>query len=99
MGCLRCDPVGGTHTGSIWNDSVEVPKLCINQIKLLGFQDGFFFRLGMFGCDVLCYRLEKGFEKPIQEDHILKLDLTQIVASPPLMDVVDYMGHSVLAAG
>ena len=40
--------------GSIQNDNVKVSRLCINQIKLLGFQDGLLFRLGTFRCDVLC---------------------------------------------
>ena len=98
MGCPRCILVGGTCTGSIWNDSVQVPRLCINQIELMGFQDGLLFGLGTFRCNVLCYRLEQGFEEPIQEDPVIKLDLTQTMASPPLMDVVGYVGRSILAA-
>ena len=97
MGCLWCVTVGGTWTGSVWNDSVKVPRLCINQIKLLGFQDGLLFILGTFGCDILCYRWEQGFEEPIQEDLVIKLDLTQTTASSPLMDVVGYMGRCILA--
>ena len=56
MGCTQCIPIGGFYMGSIWNDSVKVSKLCLDQIKLLDFQDGLLFRLGMFRCDVLCYR-------------------------------------------
>ena len=85
--------------GSIWNDGVEVSKLCVDQVKLLGFQYGLFFGLGMFGCNVLCYGWDQGFEKPIQEDHVIKLDLAQTMASPSLMDVVSYMGRGVLVAG
>ena len=62
--------------GSIWNDSVKVSRLCIDQIELLGFQYGLLFRLGMFGCDVLCYGWEQGIEEPIQENPIIKLDCT-----------------------
>ena len=52
----------------------------------------------MFGCEVLFYGWEQGFEKPIQEDPVVNLDFTQTVSLLPLMDVVSYMGHSVLAA-
>ena len=65
MGCPQCIPIGGACTGSIWNDGVNVFRLCIDQIKLLGFQDGLLFILGTFGYDVLCYRWEQGFEEPI----------------------------------
>ena len=58
MGCPRCIPVGCAYTGSIWNDGVKVSRLCIDQIKLLGFQDGLLFGLGTFGCDILCYGWE-----------------------------------------
>ena len=84
--------------GSIWNDSVEVPRLCINQIKMLAFQYGYLFGLGTFKCDVLCYRWEQGFKEPIQEDPVIKLDLTQTMASLPLMDVVSYVVRSILEA-
>ena len=56
MGFPRCIPVGSARTGSIWNDGVKVSRLCIDKIKLIGFQDGLLFGLGMFRCDVLCYR-------------------------------------------
>ena len=82
--------------GSIWNDSVKVSRVCIDQIKLLGFQYGLLFGLGTFICDVLCYGWEQGFEKPIQEDPVIKLDLTQTTAMSPLMDVVSYVGHSIM---
>ena len=96
MGYPQCIPVGGTHAGSIWNDGVKVSRLCIEHIKLMGFQDGLLFGLGTFGCDVLCYRWEQGFKEPIQEDPFIKLDLTQTTKSPPLMDVVSYVGCSIL---
>ena len=51
--------------GSIWNDGVKVSRLCIDQIKLLGFQDGLLFELGTFRCDVIFFRWEQGFEEPI----------------------------------
>ena len=56
MGCPWCILIGGACTGSVWNDGVKVSRLCIDHIKLLGFQDGFLFKLGMFECDVLCFR-------------------------------------------
>ena len=58
MGFPRCISVGSALMGRIWNDSVKVSRPCIDQIKLLGFQDALLFRLGIFGCDVLCYRWE-----------------------------------------
>ena len=41
----------------------------------------------------------KNFKEPIQEDPIIKLDFSQTTTLPPLMDVVNYMCHSALAAG
>ena len=56
MGFPQCILIGGAFMGSIWNDSVKVSRICIDQIKLLGFQDGFLFGFVMFECDILCYR-------------------------------------------
>ena len=56
MGCPQCILVGGTCMVSIWNDNVKASRLCIDQIKLLGFQDGLLFGLGMFICEVLRQR-------------------------------------------
>ena len=98
MGCPRCIPVRGAYVGSICKDSVKVSRLCIDKIKLLGFQDGLLFGLGTFGCDVLCYRWEQGFKEPIQKYLVIKFKLTQTMALPTLMDVVGYVGHSILAA-
>ena len=82
--------------GSIWNDGVEVSRLCVDEVKMLGLQDGLFLCLGMFGGDVLGYRWQQGFQELVQEDPVIKLDLAQVVTSPPLMDVVGDVGHSVL---
>ena len=38
--------------GSVWNDDVKVSRLCIDEIKLLGFQDGLLFGLGHHSCIV-----------------------------------------------
>ena len=84
--------------GSIWNDGAQVSKLSIDQVKLLGFQYGLLFRLRTFGCDVLCYGWEQGFEEPIQKDPVVKLNLTQTTTLPPLMDVVGYMGRSIVVS-
>ena len=99
MGCPWCIAVGGACAGSIWDDGIQVSRLSIDEVKLLSFQYGLSFGLGMFGCDVLCYGWEKGLDKPIQSDPIVKLDLTQTTTLPPLMDVVSYMGGSVLVVG
>ena len=56
MGCPWCIPIGGAYTGSVWNDSVKVSRLCIDKIKLLGFKYGLLFKLGTFRCDILCYK-------------------------------------------
>ena len=62
--------------GSIWNDVVQVPRLSIDKVKLLGLQYGLFFGLGMFGRDVLYYGWEQGLKELIQEDPIVKLYFT-----------------------
>ena len=85
--------------GSIWNDGVQVSILSVDQFKLLGFQYGLLFGLRMFGCDILCYGSEQGFEKPIQEYPVVKLYFAQTTISLPLMDVVGYICHSALAVG
>ena len=71
VGCPLCITVGGTRMGSVWNDSVQVSKLGINEIKLSGLQYGLFFILGMFKCDFLCDGWEKSLKEPIQEDHVV----------------------------
>ena len=68
--------VGGTWTGSVWNDGIQVSRLGIDEVKLLGLQYGLLIGLGRFGCDVLCYGQEQGLEEPIQEDPVVKLDFT-----------------------
>ena len=85
--------------GGVWNDDVQISRLGVDKVKLLGFQYGLLFELGTFRCDILCYGWEQGFEKPIQEDPVIKLDLAQTTMLPPLMDVVGYMCHGALAAG
>ena len=51
--------------GSVWNDSVKVSRLCVNDVKLTRLQDGLFLCLGMFGGDVLGYRWQQGFQEPV----------------------------------
>ena len=85
--------------GSIWNDSVQVSRLGINEIKLLGLQYGLFFRLGMFRCDVLCDGRGQSLEELIQEYLVIKLDLTQATAPLPLMDMISDVSGGVLAIG
>ena len=60
--------------GGIWNDGIQVFRLSIDEVKMLGLQYGLFFGLGMFGCDILCYGWKQGLKEPIQEDHEIKLD-------------------------
>ena len=76
MGCPQCITIGGASTVSIWNDGVQVSRLSVNEVKLLGVQYGLVFGLGMFGCDVLFYGWEQGLKEPIQEDPVVKLDFT-----------------------
>ena len=54
--------------GSIWNDGIQVSRLGIDEVKLLGLQYGLFFRLGTFKCDILCDGWEQSIKEPIQED-------------------------------
>ena len=89
--------VGGTRTGSVWNDSIQVSRLGIDEVKLLGLQYGLFFRLGMFRCDVLYYGWEQSLKEPIQEDQVVKLDLTQATVLSPLMDMISDVSGGVLA--
>ena len=56
MGCTQFVLVGGSYMRSIWNDSVKVSRLCVDEVKLLGLQDGLFLYLGTFRGDVLVYR-------------------------------------------
>ena len=99
MGFPWCIPVGGVWTGAVWNDGVQISRPGVDKVKLLGFQYGLLFGLRTFGCNILCYGWERGFEKPIQKDPFVKLDLAKNMASPPLMDVVGYMRRSALAIG
>ena len=62
----------------------------------MGLQYGLFLYFGMFGGDVFGYRWQQGFQEPVQEDPVIKLDLAQAATLPPLMDVVGDVGRSVL---
>ena len=63
----------------------------------MGLQDGLFLYLGTFGGDVLGYRWKNGFQEPVQEYPIIKLDLANAAKSPLPMDVVGDVGRYVLA--
>ena len=76
MGFPWCIPVGGVWTGGVWNDGVQISKLGIYKVKLLGFQYVLLFGLGTFRCNVLCYGMEQGLKEPIKEDPVIKLDFT-----------------------
>ena len=60
--------------GSVWNDGIQVSRLGIDEVKLLGLQYDLFFRLGTFRCDILCDGQEQSIEEPIQEDPVVYLD-------------------------
>ena len=85
--------------GSVWNDGVQISRLSVDHVKLLGFQYGLLFELGTFGFDIIFYQWEQGLEEPIQEDLVIKLDLTQAVVTPPLMDMISDVSGDVLAIG
>ena len=61
MGFPWCILVGGSCMGIIWNDGVEVSRLCINEVKLLVLQDGLFLYLGTFGGDAFGYGRQNCF--------------------------------------
>ena len=84
--------------GSIWNNSVEVSRLCVNEVKLLGLQYGLFLYLGVFEDDVLGYRWQQGFQELVQEYPVIKLDIAQAATLHPLVDMVGDLSHSVLVA-
>ena len=84
--------------GSVWNDGVEVSRLCVNEVKLLGLQDGLFLYLGTFGGNALGYRWQQGFQEPVQKDPVINIDIAQAATLPPLVDVVGDVGRSILAA-
>ena len=85
--------------GSVWDDGIQVSRLGIDEVKLLGLQYGLFSILGMFICNVICDGWEKSLEEPIEEDHVIKLDLAQAAALPPLMDMISDVSGGVLTAG
>ena len=84
---------------SVLNDRVQVSRLGINEIKLLHLQYGLLFRLGTFRCDIICDGWEQSIEEPIQEYPVIKLDVTQALALPPLMDMINDVSGGVLATG
>ena len=57
--------------GSVWNDSVQIFRLRLDQDKMLGLQYGLFFRLGTFKYNMLCDGWEKSLKELIQEDHVI----------------------------
>ena len=99
MGCPRCITIGGTWTGSIWIDGIQVSILGIDEVKLLGLQYGLFFRLGTFRCNFLCDGREQSLEEPIQKDPVIKLDLAQAATPSPLIDMIRDVSGGVLVTG
>ena len=55
MSSAAWDAPSASRVGSVWNDSVQISRLSIYQVKLLGLQYGLLFGLGMFGCNVFCH--------------------------------------------
>ena len=67
VGCPRRIVLGGLAARGIRYDGIEITRLGINEVKLLGLKDGLFFKLGSFGCHILSNDRKKGFEEPIEE--------------------------------
>ena len=82
--------------GSISDDCIQLSRLSVDEVKLLGLQYGLLFRLGTFRCDILCDGWEQSLEEPIQEDPVIKLDLTQATVLLPLMDMIRDVSSGVL---
>ena len=62
MGCPRCIAIRGSCARSVWDDGVQVSRMSIDEVKLLSFQYGLQWELGL--------------KEPIQEDPVVKLYFT-----------------------
>jgi hypothetical protein len=48
MGCPRCIVPGRIGARGVRYNGIEVTRLGVNEVELLGLKDGLFFRLGSF---------------------------------------------------
>ena len=71
VGCPRRIVLGGLAARGIRYDRIEITRLGVNEVELLGLKDGLFFRLGSFVCHILSNDRKKGFEEPIEEDSVV----------------------------
>ena len=65
VGCPRCIVLGGLAARGVRYNGIEITRLGVNEVELLGLKDCLYFRLGSFGCHILSNDRKKGFEEPI----------------------------------
>ena len=53
MGCPRRIVLGGIVARGIRYNGIEITRLGVNEVELLGLKDGLLFRLGSFRCHIL----------------------------------------------
>ena len=71
VGCPRRIVMWGIASRGVWYDGVKITGLGINEIKLLGFKDSLFLRLGSFSCHILSNERKEGLKEPIEEDPVI----------------------------
>ena len=61
----------GIASRGVWYDGVKISGLGIDEVKLLGFKDSLFLRLGSFGGHILSNERKEGLKEPIEEDPVI----------------------------
>ena len=57
--------LGGIAAMGVRYNGIEITRLGVNEVELLGLKDGLFFILWYFVCHILSNDRKKGFEEPI----------------------------------
>jgi hypothetical protein len=73
MGSPWLIPMRRVRSWSVRNDLVKIPRLSIDQVILLSLHDSFLFGFCPFRSNIFRNVGEKGFEKPIQKDAVIKV--------------------------
>lgn len=92
----RCRCGGLSGPWSMGQHGVQVPKLSVNEIECLGLQNGFILNLRDVHGHIFWDECKQRLKKPFQGELGLGIYLVNGATSTPFMDVVNYLGGSVL---
>ena len=75
VGCPGRIVLGGIAARGVRYNGIEITRLGVNEVELLGLKDDLFFRLGSFGCHIVA----RVFTLACADEHLLR-NLDSLVA-------------------